>query len=75
MVFGDHVDEHPRWATFKKIDLAYADAIRAGGGKVDVVNLPEAGITGNSHMMMMDKNNGPIADLIHKWLIDKGLAD
>jgi hypothetical protein len=25
--------------------------------------------------MMMDKNNAQVADLIHKWLIDKGLVD
>jgi len=25
-------------------------------------------------MMMMDKNNAEIADLIQKWLLDKGLA-
>ena len=75
MLFGDHVDEHPRWAAYKKIDVAYADAIRAAGGKVDVVSLPDVGITGNSHMMMMEKNNGAIADLIGKWLVDKGLAE
>jgi hypothetical protein len=33
-------------------------------GSVDVVNLPEVGIKGNSHMSMMDKNNGQIAGLI-----------
>lgn len=75
MVFGDHVDEHPRWATFKKIDLAYGDAIRAAGGKVDVVHLPEVGIKGNSHMMMQDKNNGEIAELIQKWMVDRKLTD
>ncbi len=75
MVFGDHVNAHPRWATFKKIDLAYGDAIKAAGGKVDVVMLPEVGITGNSHMLMMDKNNGAIADMINTWLAGKGLSD
>ena len=75
MVFGDHVDEHPRWAGFKKTDLAYGDAIRAAGGSVDVVNLPEVGIRGNSHMLMQDKNNAQIADLIQKWLADKGMTD
>ena len=75
MVFGDHVEEHPRWAAFKKIDLAYADAVRAAGGSVQVVNLPERGITGNSHMLMQDKNNAQIADLIQKWLADNGLTD
>ena len=32
-----------------------------------MVSLPEVGVKGNSHMMM-DKNNGQIADLIQKWL-------
>lgn len=39
-----------------------------------MVDLPDAGIKGNSHMMMMDKNNDQVADLIQKWLLDKGLA-
>jgi pimeloyl-ACP methyl ester carboxylesterase len=75
MLFGDHVDEHPRWAAYKKIDLAYADAVRAGGGTVDVINLPEVGIKGNSHMLMQDKNNAEIADLIQKWFVAKGLSE
>jgi pimeloyl-ACP methyl ester carboxylesterase len=75
MVFGDYVDQHPRWATFKKIDLEYAAAVRAGGGKVDVINLPELGIKGNSHMLMQDKNNAQIADVIQKWLVGKGLSN
>jgi pimeloyl-ACP methyl ester carboxylesterase len=75
MLFGDYVDQHPRWATFKKIDLAYADAVRAGGGTVDVINLPDLGIKGNSHMLMQDKNNAEIADVIQKWLAGKGLME
>jgi len=75
MLFGDYVDQHPRWANFKKIDLAYADAVRAGGGTVDVINLPDLGIKGNSHMLMQDKNNAEIADVIQKWLAGKGLVE
>jgi pimeloyl-ACP methyl ester carboxylesterase len=75
MLFGDYVDQHPRWATFKKVDLAYADAVRAGGGTVDVINLPDLGIKGNSHMLMQDKNNAEIADVIQKWLVGKGLVE
>ncbi len=44
----------------------------AAGGSVDVVNLPDIGIAGNSHMPMMDKNNGACADFIQHWLVDKG---
>ena len=74
MVFGDYVDQHPRWATFKKVDLEYAAAVRAAGGSVDVINLPELGIKGNSHMMMQDKNNSQGADVIQKWLVKKGFS-
>ena len=75
MVFGDYVDQHPRWSAFKKIDLDYAAAVRAGGGSVDVINLPEHGVRGNSHMMMQDKNNDVIADIIQKWMVETGLVE
>ena len=57
MIFGDYVDQHPRWSTFKKIDIEYGDAIKAAGGTVDWINLPDIGIKGNSHMLMQDKNS------------------
>ena len=75
MVFGDYVDQHPRWAAFKKIDTEYANAIKAAGGNVDWINLPEIGIKGNSHMLMQDRNNAEIAAVIQKWLVGKGLSD
>jgi len=34
MLFGDYVDQHPRWSTFKRIDDEYGHAIKAAGGKV-----------------------------------------
>jgi pimeloyl-ACP methyl ester carboxylesterase len=75
MLFGDYVDQHPRWAAYRKIDTEYADAIKAAGGSVEVVSLPDIGITGNSHMMMQEKNNAAIADVIQKWLVAKGMAE
>jgi pimeloyl-ACP methyl ester carboxylesterase len=72
---GDYVDQHPRWAAFKKIATEYGNAIKAAGGTVDWINLPEIGIKGNSHMLMQDKNSAEIADVIQKWLVGKGLAD
>lgn len=74
MVFGDNVDLHPRWIAYRKLDLDYAAAVRAAGGKVDVINLPDVGIMGNSHMVMMDRNNGAVADVIQKWLAEQGLT-
>jgi pimeloyl-ACP methyl ester carboxylesterase len=74
MLFGDNVDLHPRWVAYRKLDVEYAAAVRAAGGKVDVINLPDLGIKGNSHMGVMDKNNDAIADVIEKWLKDQGLT-
>jgi len=75
MLFGDHVDQHPRRSSFKKTDMAHGDAIEAAGGTVDWINLPDIGIKGNSHMLMQDKNNAEVAEVIQKWLVGKKLVD
>jgi hypothetical protein len=75
LMFGDYVDQHPRWAEYKRIDTEYGNAIKAAGGSVDLVMLPDIGIKGNSHMLMQEKNNAEIADVIQKWLAGKGLVE
>ena len=75
MIFGDYVEQDARWPKMRAADIEFGDAVKAAGGSVELVNLPEVGIVGNSHMLMMDKNNGQIADLIQKWLVGKGLAE
>ena len=42
--------------------------IRGGGGRADFLLLPETGIRGNSHMLMMDRNNREIAGLVRQWI-------
>ena len=37
--------------------------------------LPDNGIKGNSHMMMLDKNNLQVADMIIAWLGDSALRN
>jgi pimeloyl-ACP methyl ester carboxylesterase len=44
--------------------------INGGGGRASLLLLPEAGLAGNSHMMMMDKNNLQVATLLHKWIAE-----
>ena len=74
IVYGDYIERDSRWPKIRATGVAFADSIKAAGGSVDVVDLPQVGIKGNSHMMMMDKNNAEIAGLIQKWLEDKGLT-
>lgn len=42
--------------------------------KLDLVDQPDVGIKGNSHMVKMDKNSDKVADLIQRWLVRKGLG-
>jgi pimeloyl-ACP methyl ester carboxylesterase len=43
-------------------------AANAAGGRGTFYLLPEHGIEGNSHMMMLDKNNLAVADVILGWV-------
>ncbi len=43
------------------------------GGDAEVVYLPERGIKGNTHLLMLDLNNEQIADLFSDFLSQKGL--
>jgi hypothetical protein len=75
IMYGDNAKDHPRWSKIRQGGVDYAGVPTAAGGSVDIVDLPDVGIKGNSHMLMMDKNNAQTADLIQKWLIGKGLAE
>lgn len=41
---------------------------KSDGGMSENLYLPDAGIRGNSHMLMMDTNNLEVADIILTWL-------
>jgi hypothetical protein len=68
IVFGDFIELFPQWVTANANCHAYADRITAAGGDVTFIHLPDIGIFGNSHMMMLDKNNLQVADVILKWI-------
>ncbi|WP_439550925.1 esterase [Falsiroseomonas sp.] len=73
MVFGDYIAQDSRWPAIRANGIRFAEAVRAAGGSVDVVDLPERGIRGNSHMLMMDRNGDQAAGVIQDWLASKGL--
>jgi hypothetical protein len=75
IVIGDNAKDHPRWSKMRQNSVDYVAAFKGGGGSIELLDLPDAGIKGNSHMMMMDKNSDQVADLIQKWLVTKALAD
>ena len=71
-VFGDHLDAVTGTAVSWR--AAYDDCrallarVTAAGGAAEMLHPPALGIYGNSHMIMQDKNNLQIADLILDWI-------
>jgi len=72
-VYGDFIAEDARWPQIRQRGLDFYARLRAAGGRVDVLDLPARGIPGNSHMMMMDRNNQDVARLVQDWLAAQGL--
>jgi pimeloyl-ACP methyl ester carboxylesterase len=71
IVFGDHLDDivgSTQWPTAFANCENYVAQVKAAGGDVTLLHLPDIGIRGNSHMMMQDKNNLQIADLLLDWI-------
>jgi len=48
--------------------IAAVNMIKTGGGNANFHLLPDHGIAGNSHMMMMDRNNLQVAGVIRRWI-------
>src|SRR6266478_243130 len=74
LVYGDNIALDSRWPQIRKNGVEFVGEISKGGGKVEIVDLPNAGIRGNSHMLMMDRNNLQVASLIQEWLAKQGLV-
>ncbi len=68
VLFGDYVDEFPRWAPRLKNCRAFVAAANAAGGKAELLVLPDIGIKGNTHMLMQDDNSLDIADILLDWI-------
>jgi hypothetical protein len=45
------------------------------GGDASLLRLPDVGIYGNTHVPFLDLNNLEVADLMSKFLHEKGLDD
>jgi hypothetical protein len=68
VLFGDYVDQAPRWAPRLKQCREYVEAMRKAGGKAELLVLPDIGIKGNSHMIMHDRNSLQIAEMLTSWI-------
>ena len=74
MMFGDHLADvqggPANWNTSFGSCQTFVKQVNDAHGDAQMMHLPEMGIKGNSHMLMQDKNNLALADLILGW-VDK----
>jgi len=76
-VFGDHRDTSTGISTRASWQESFESCqqlisrLKAAGGQAEMLNPPDQGIHGNSHMIMQDKNNLQIADLILRWIDER----
>lgn len=72
VVYGDHLDapqaDGPVWLPFLKDCQTFVARVNDAGGNATLLHTPEIGIYGNSHMIMQDRNNLQIADLVIAWI-------
>lgn len=72
VIYGDHLGDVPSVSAFWLANFQgcqqYVQQINAAGGDATMLHLPDAGLFGNSHMLMQDRNNLQVADLILKWV-------
>jgi pimeloyl-ACP methyl ester carboxylesterase len=69
VLWADFIDLGPqRWRDRFAAYTALVDRINAAGGNATLIHLPEIGIHGNSHMMMLDNNSDQVAGIIDDWI-------
>jgi hypothetical protein len=76
IMFGDHLGDIPGpfstlWPANLDTCNKFIQQVTAAGGDAQMMYLPKMGIKGNSHMMMQDKNNLQLADLILGWIDER----
>ena len=72
-LWGDYVDKHSFWMPLRGNLMRYREALAAVGVTADWIQLPERGIKGNTHMLMMDRNSDQVAAIVQDWLAKQGL--
>lgn len=70
-VIGDFTELSPMWVHLTADMRRHSAQLRAAGARADVLDLPAAGVRGNSHNPMMDLNSDLVAERILAWLAER----
>ena len=81
--FGDNIPQGDKmvdnwgqdnWRVRLNLARKWEQVMKKYGGDVSIVYLPDIGVKGNTHFLMADLNNKEVADVMEKWMKEKGLA-
>jgi hypothetical protein len=70
MVWGDNTTEDQL-----ANNRAFVEVVNRHGGDAELLLLPDAGLHGNTHFPFADLNNHEVANLLSRFLRQKGLAE
>jgi len=68
VLWGDYLDHSPLWHTYRQSVDGYVQAMRQRGAPMTVLDLPAAGVHGNSHACMLDRNSDEVLAHVTAWL-------
>jgi hypothetical protein len=72
VMFGDHLSDvqggPANWSLSYEGCQRFVQQLKSAGGDAEMMYLPGMGIKGNSHMLMQDRNNLDLADLLIDWI-------
>jgi len=73
IMFGDHLGDvqaagPANWKASYEGCEKFVQQVKDAGGDGEMMSLPNLGIKGNSHMLMQDRNNLELADLLLAWI-------
>jgi len=74
-IWGDYIGKSPTWVAYREVVDHYINRLKQAEGQVDILDLPEQGIRGNSHVPMMDNNSDEVAGLVFDWVCSRGTPD
>ncbi|CAB3803841.1 hypothetical protein LMG28138_05420 [Pararobbsia alpina] len=68
-IWGDNIHgKSETWSRYFRIVENYRRVLSDSETLVELMELPALGIRGNSHMLIMDRDNQVIAKLVQDWL-------
>jgi hypothetical protein len=68
VLWGDFVDQSPRWAPRLKGCREFVAAANWAGAKAELVMLADVGLPGATHMLMQDRHSLKIGAWLADWL-------